>query len=167
MILKYKEFEVVAETQEEAIGKIIALATEKDKCEKQMESRFANLLIWWCLCDYFHKYEDPNNLLHHETTKLIGAFRDCSKIKFKKMNSEEMRKKTLQNIISNEKYLENQTNIISDFITKFDSEKIERNNNKYMDIANDFIKDIPTIISLIEKADSSKCINYVDSRFSK
>lgn len=166
MIYKYKEFEVEAETHEEAIEQIVGLAIEKDRGENKLEGYANNLLIWWCLCDYFYKYEDPNKLLHHEKVKLRGSFKDCCKLKFKKMDSSKLKRNFLEKIWTEEEdYLNTPSDVVPEFTEKFDDERIEEDEVKYNEVAKDFVKDIPKIISLIEEGNVMKCISYVNSRF--
>ena len=145
---------------------IVALAVEKDRGENKLEGYAKNLLIWWCLCDYFYKYEDVNNLLHHEKVKLRGVFKDCCRIKFKKLDSEKIKKSFLENLwIEEEEYIIDPSNVIPSFIEKFDDENIEYDDDKYLNVSKDFVKDIPKIISLISEGDHAKCVAYVNSRF--
>ena len=78
-----------------------------------------------------------------------------------------MRRKTLANIWEEEEYIEDPEGLISEFIAKFDDERIEKDDIRYMEVAKDFIKDMPKILDLVEDGSASKYISYVNLRFSK
>ena len=168
MIIKYKEFEVEADTQEDAIDKIVKLAIEKDRGENELEVYAEKLVIAWCLCDYLTKYGDKNNIIEHAVTNLLIAFLKCQKVKFKNLDSRKIKKDFLEKIwIEEEECLENPSNMISAlFIEVFDDEGIEYEDDKYLEIAKDFVNEIQKIISLVlEKRSYEKCIEYISARF--
>ena len=144
MQYKYKDIVVEVNSHEEAVEMIVALAVEKDRGENKLESHVKILIMWWCLCDYFYRYEDPNRLLHHEKIKLGGKFKDCCRIKFKNMDSTKIKKNFLENLwIEEEEYVTDPSGVITSVIEKFDDENIEYNDDKYLEVAKDFVKDMP------------------------
>ena len=167
MILKYKDFEVKAETQEEAIDKIVQLAIEKDRGEDKLEERAIKLFISWCLCDYLTKYGKTNDILIlNKISNLITCFKSCCLVDFRNMDSRKIKKDFLEKIwIEEEECLENPSNMVSTFIETFDDEGIEYDDEKYTEIAKDFVKDISEIISMISEHDIEKFIAYVKSKF--
>lgn len=163
---KYKGKIIEAETKEDDIREICGMSFDKETGENKIENQSDNIIIWWCLCDYMSKYENVNGLLHHEKVKLKGVLKTVSGIEFKKLNSKEMRRKTLENYwIDGWEYVRKPELVIAVFEAKFDKENIEENHAKFLGVANDFINDIPKLISLISDGNISKIIEYVDNKF--
>lgn len=168
MKYKYKDIEVEAKTQEDAIHEIIAMSLEKKEVEDTIKYQSENIIIWWCLCDYFSKYEDPNNLLHHEQIKLKGILRKINELKVKKLNSSDIKRKFLHHWwIEGWKYIKRPSILIDVFEGKFDDEKIEYNRKKYLEVAKDFANEITTLIELMSSKAPSEITKYVNKRFNK
>lgn len=166
MKYKYKEFEVTAKTQEEAIHEIVSMALEKKEVEDTIRNQSDNIIIWWCLCDYFSKYDDVNNLLHHEQIKLKGILRVINNIKVKKLNSKEIKKNYLHKLwIEDWEYVKKPNILIDVFEGKFDDEKIKYNKKKYTEVAKDFANEIPMLIELMSNKTPSEITKYVETRF--
>lgn len=165
---KYKDIEVKAETKEEAIHEIISMALEKKEVEDTIKNQSDNIIIWWCLCDYFYKYEDPNELLHHEQIKLKGLIRKINEMKVKKLDSKDIKRKFLHHWwIDGWEYTKRPSILIDVFEGKFDDEKINYNRKKYMEVAKDFANEIPELIDLMTSKSTNDISRYVINRFKK
>ena len=164
----YEDITIESETREEAIHTIVSMAMEKKEVENTIKYQSDNIIIWWCLCDYFYKYEDPNNLLHHEQIKLKGVLRVINNIKVKKLDTKEIKKSYLKKLwIDGWEYTKRPGILIDVFEGKFDDEKIEYSHKKYLEVAKDFAKEIPTLIDLISCKTSNEIAKYVIDRFKK
>lgn len=176
MIYEYKKLgiSVIALTKKEAVekikqavnSKITAMSFDKEKLEKEIKDQTPNIIIWWCLCWYLKNIENKNGLLHHEKIKLKGLLRKISSRKFKGYNSSKVKEKLLKDYWIDGCEFEKDTDaIISEFMAKFDKEKIDYNEKLYQIIAKEFGKEVKNIIKLVCQNNYSKIENYVESKF--
>lgn len=162
----YQDIKVKAETKEEAIHKIVAMALEKKEVEDTIKNQSDNIIIWWCLCDYFSKYDDLNGLLHHEKIKLKGILKKINELKVKKLDSKDIKRKFLHHWwVEGWEYTKRPSILIDVFEGKFDDEKIEYNRKKYLEVANDFAKEIPNLIELMSTKSLGEITKYINTRF--
>lgn len=162
----YQDIKVKAETKEEAIYKIVAMALEKKEVEDTIKNQSDNIIIWWCLCDYFSKFEDPNNLLHHEQVQLKGILRKINEMKVKKLDSKEIKRNFLNHWwVEGWEYTKRPSILIDVFEGKFDDEKIEYNRKRYTQVAKDFANEIPRLIDLMCNKSPSEITKYINTRF--
>lgn len=146
---------------------VTAMAFEKKVAKKKIEDQSNNLISWWCLLDYFKRFEDINSLTPHEQGKLAGLLKSLSEIDFKKTDSIKARRKVLNDYWKDngwdyDKYPERIVTVFSD---KFLEENIKKDYSKWDIIAQDFIKDMDVIIELIAKGGRTAIDNYVKQKF--
>lgn len=146
-------------------NKVRAMADSREEFRQDSFNVHKNIIRWWCLCDYLHKYEDPNNLLHHEGVKLAGEISTLGEV-LVKGNSKRVKKKLLEDLyIRRYHYDTNPGIIISTFSAKFDKEKIKKDKEKFLDVAKDFGKEIPKLIELMVSSTQDSAEQYLTERF--
>ena len=176
MIYEYKKLgiEVIASSKDNAIEKIkkalscriTAMSFEKEKLREEIKDQTPNIVIWWCLCWYLKNVENKNGLLHHEKIKLKGLLRKLSSRKFKGNNTNKVKKKLLNEYwIDGCEFDKDTEAIIAEFMSKFDKEGIEYNENIYQSIAKEFGKEVKNIIEVICNNNYQDVENYVNSLF--
>ena len=174
MIFEYKKLgvKVIAKTKEEAIAKIkIALSTkitamsfDREHLRDEIKNQTPNIITWWCLCWYLKNVENKNGLLHHEKVKLRGLLKKLSSRRYKGKNEKDVKKNLLNEYwIEGCEYDSNNDAIIAEFMSKFDEENIEYNEQLYQTIAKEFGKEVKNVISVI--CEPSKIENYVNTIF--
>lgn len=143
-----------------------AMADKKKELYEDIKSFHENIIKWWCLCDYFSKYGDTNELLHHESVKLRNDIGKIREWKCKGTNTEKTKRKILEDIlIRRYEYDKSPRLVVHIFASKFDKEKIEYNEERFMDIAKDFGKDVKKLIDLMSIEPPQNINKYVSERF--
>jgi hypothetical protein len=176
MIYEYKKLgiRIIANSKEEAIEnilkapkyKITSMSFNKEKLEEEIREQTPNIVKWWCLCWYLKNVENKNGLLHHEKVKLKSLLRKLSSRTFKGKNSYRVKKKLLEEYWVDGCEFDKKTDaVISEFMSKFDKEKIEYNENLYQNIAKEFGKEVKKLIDVVCEDNYSKINLYVDNTF--
>jgi hypothetical protein len=145
---------------------VMAMAYEKKEEIQRIKSQTKSIVSWWCLLDYFKKYEDINNLTQHEQGKLAGLLHNLAADKVKDSNSKEVKLKILNDYWKEKLELDkDERNVVNVFWDKFNKEKIKREYNKLDDVARDFVKDIDVVINLISSGTRESIDTYLNNNF--
>lgn len=154
-----------AEADEEP-SKITGMAYNREKIKQRIKAQTKNIVSWWCLLDYFKKYEDINNLTQHEQGKLGGTLHTLAKDKVKDSDSEEVKIKILNDYWKDTLELhDNPETVVNMFWDKFNKECIKCDYDKFDEIGRDFNKDIDIVISLIASGTRSSIDTYLREKF--
>ena len=175
MLYEYKKLGIIvtAKSKEDAVkhvklalhNKITAMSFDREKLKNEIKYQTPNIVIWWCLCWYLKNVENKNGLLHHEKVKLKGLLRKLESRKYKGKNDEIKKKLLNEYWIDGCDFETNTDAVIAEFMSKFDRENIEYDEQLYQTIAKEFGKEVKNIIDVVCENSYSKIENYVDSTF--
>ena len=130
-------------------------------------ARHRQVVIWWCLVDYYKRFDDINAKLTYWEQEHVGIImKQLHDVDFEGTNSEEARKQILEHLWK--EILEFDTDketIVNVFWDKFNKEEIPVDYSKWDSVANDFQKDIDKIIYLISSGTREEVDNYLLDRF--
>lgn len=160
-----KIIQILKKRKDIVVTKVVSMSMQKKELEDKLDEQHENIIIWWCLCDYFSKHEDPNTLLNHEKTKLIPLMEKIRNYTVKNMDTVKIKRNALTYFLKEKyDYLEKPSNLKPIICGKFYEEKIDE---KYLDeVINNFIDGIDDLIEVLSNTKIS-ISNYVKKYFGK
>lgn len=147
------------------IYEVRAMSMLKKELEDKIDDKHRILILWWCLCDYFAKHEDPNTLLNHEKTKLVPLMDEIRKYTIKKMNTERIKRNTLTYVLKEKyDYIKCPNNLMNVISGKFLEEHIDK--KYWKEVIDDFIQGVNELINIL--CDTTKSLDsYIRKTFNK
>lgn len=137
-------------------------AYERSDFQDKIEQRVPIIFLHYCLIQYYRLMGCDNLYENHWKSELFAQLAYLTRLKIKKNNSIDYRKKTIKQIWNNAEFSSDLKSLAYSFIMKFNEENVDVESLQFEDVLNKWQNDCNNIINIIASNNVMTAKEYID-----